>query len=505
LAEKEQFVHLTELLADHPSLTVISGATDNIVKQVTSDSRTVQAGGLFFALKGNQTDGHNFIEEAIANGAAVIVTDGRAVKTSGHISVLASTNSQADYARLCSKIYPSRPAILTAVTGTNGKTSVCEYLRQIWSRATWPSAAIGTLGVNSDIKTLNNTSALLTTPPSEQLFALLNSLRKGGVTHAAFEASSHGLDQMRLHHLPVNVAVFTNLSHDHLDWHGDMKSYFEAKTKLFNENLLDGGTAVINIDDKWGRQLYDQLKDRDIVLWSVGVQDRADFQILKAESQHFGLDLQIKAAGQDFRYPLALSGEFQAINTVTAAAAAYASGMPLQDSFGSLPYLTPVRGRMQPIHGHPAGARVIIDFAHTPNALEGALKALRAGTTGQLNLVFGCGGDRDKTKRAEMGKIASNFADQVIVTDDNPRSEDPSAIRKSILISCPNASDITPRDRAIQKAIAELNEGDTLLIAGKGHETGQTVGTEILPFDDASVARHALMNLAGSNNSKGCR
>ena len=182
-----------------------------------------------------------------------------------------SAHSQADYARLCSKIYPNRPSILTAVTGTNGKTSVCEYLRQIWSRSTWPSAAIGTLGINSDIEALNNASALLTTPTSEKLFALLDSLRKGGVTHAAFEASSHGLDQMRLHLLPVNVAVFTNLSHDHLDWHGDMNSYFKAKTKLFTENLLDGGTAVINIDDEWGRKLYEQLKNRDIVLWSVGI------------------------------------------------------------------------------------------------------------------------------------------------------------------------------------------------------------------------------------------
>ena len=310
----------------------------------------------FLRLRVNQTDGHNFIEEAIANGAAVIVTDGRTVKAAEHISVLSSTDSQADYARLCSKIYPNRPSILTAVTGTNGKTSVCEYLRQIWSRSTWPSAAIGTLGINSDIEALNNASALLTTPPSEQLFALLDSLRKGGVTHAAFEASSHGLDQMRLHLLPVNVAVFTNLSHDHLDWHGDMNSYFKAKTKLFTENLLDGGTAVINIDDEWGRQLYERLEKRDIVLWSVGVQQGSDFQILKAESQHFGLDLRIKANGQNFRYPLALSGEFQAINTVTAAAAAYASGMPLHDSFGALPYLTPVQGS-HAANSRPSGWR----------------------------------------------------------------------------------------------------------------------------------------------------
>ena len=496
-------MHLTELLTQIPELTVCSGPTDKIVGQITADSRAVHAGGLFVAVAGSKTDGHDFINNAIKNGAEVIVTDGRRTDVPAHICLLTSPDSRADYARLAAKFYPARPAILTGVTGTNGKTSVCEYLRQIWSRATWPSASVGTLGVASDIEALSSNSAQLTTPPSEQLFSLLHNLRKGGVTHAAFEASSHGLDQMRLHQLAVNVAVFTNLSRDHLDWHGDMDSYFAAKAKLFFDNLLDGGTAVINIDDEWGQRLYTQLQSRDIVLWSVGVQDNADFQILSADSQHFGLDLQIKAAGQTFRYPLALSGEFQAINAVTAAAAAHASGMPLQDSFGALPYLLPVRGRMQPIHGHPDGARVIIDFAHTPDALEGALKALRTGTSGQLNLVFGCGGDRDKGKRAEMGKIAAAHADKIYVTDDNPRTEPPAAIRSEIMSGCPNAHDIAPRDKAIQMAIAELGSDDTLLIAGKGHETSQTIGTEVLPFDDASVARHALINLTGSSLNTG--
>ena len=496
-------MRLTELLTQIPGLTVQAGPTDKTIAQVTANSRAVQPGGLFVALVGKKTDGHDFIDEAIANGAEVIVTDGRTPDVPAHICVLASPDSRADYARLAARMYPARPAILTGVTGTNGKTSVCEYLRQIWSRATWPSASVGTLGVASDIEALNSNSAQLTTPPSEQLFSLLHNLRKGGITHAAFEASSHGLDQMRLHQLAVNVAVFTNLSRDHLDWHGDMDSYFAAKAKLFFDNLLDGGTAVINIDDKWGQRLYDLLQSRDIVLWSVGVQDKADFQIISADSQHFGLDLQVKSAGQTFRYPLALSGEFQAINAVTAAAAAHGSGMPLQDSFGALPYLSPVRGRMQPIRGHPAGARVIIDFAHTPDALEGALKGLRTGTSGRLNLVFGCGGDRDKGKRAEMGKIAATHADKIYVTDDNPRTERPAAIRSEILSGCPEAYDISPRDKAIQMAIAELDSEDTLLIAGKGHETSQTIGTEVLPFDDASVARHALMNLPDSRAGTG--
>ena len=496
-------MRLTDLLTQIPGLTLCSGSAEKTVTHVTADSRAAQAGGLFIAVAGHKTDGHDFIHDAIENGADVIVTDGRPADVPAHICVLTSKDIRADYAHLAAKFYPARPAILTGVTGTNGKTSVCEYLRQIWSRATWPSAAVGTLGVASDIEALNSTSAQLTTPPSEQLFCLLHNLRKGGVTHAAFEASSHGLDQMRLHKLAVNVAVFTNLSRDHLDWHGDMDSYFAAKAKLFFDNLLDGGTAVINIDDAWGQRLYNELQSRNIVLWSVGVHDNADFQIMSTQSQHFGLDLQIKAAGQLFRYPLALSGEFQAINAVTAAAAAHASGMPLQDSFGALPYLLPVRGRMQPIHGHPDGARVIIDFAHTPDALEGALKALRSGTSGQLNLVFGCGGDRDKGKRAEMGKIAAAYADKLYVTDDNPRTEPPAAIRNDILKGCPNAEDIAPRDKAIQLAISELHSEDTLLIAGKGHETSQTIGTEVLPFDDASIARHALMNLTGNSLTSG--
>lgn len=489
-------MHLTELLSHIPELSVRSGPTDKIVTQLTADSRLAQPEGVFVMLVGKTHDGHDFIEQAIANGAEVIVTDAHPVTAPAHVCVLSSVDCRADYAHLAECLYPTRPAILTGVTGTNGKTSVCEYLRQIWSRATWPSAAIGTLGVSCDVEALNNSTALLTTPPPEQLFSLLDQLNKAGITHAAFEASSHGLDQMRLHRLPINVAVFTNLSHEHLDWHGDMDSYFSAKSKLFFDNLLAGGTAIINIDDEWGQRLYDQLKTRDIVLWSIGVQDAADFQIIATQSQHFGLDLQIKAKGQLFRFPLALSGDFQAINAVTAAAAAYASGMPLQDSFGALPYLTPVPGRMQPVHGHPERARVIIDFAHTPDALEGALKALRDGTSGKLNVVFGCGGDRDHEKRTQMGRIAAAHADQIFVTDDNPRSESASDIRHEILVGCPEAEDIAPRDKAIQVAIASLGRDDTLLIAGKGHETSQTIGTEVLPFDDASVARHALANLA---------
>jgi UDP-N-acetylmuramoyl-L-alanyl-D-glutamate--2,6-diaminopimelate ligase len=241
--------------------------------------------------------------------------------------------------------------------------------------------------------------------------------------------------------------------------------------------------------------LKDQLAKRDIVIWTVGFHPEADFRIQQIDTHPFGLDVQIMATGEAFRFPVALSGTFQAVNAVMAAAAAYASGMPLQDSFGALSALTPVRGRMQPVYGHPAGARIIIDFAHTPDALDAALDALRAQTPDKLKVVFGCGGDRDKNKRKKMGAIAARLADEVIITDDNPRSEDPAAIRAEIRKGCPNAIEISPRDEAIKTAIAALAGGDTLLIAGKGHETSQMIGTETLPFDDASVARHALSQL----------
>jgi len=488
-------LHLSELMTYLPSAQLISGHQELEISSVSANSATIQMGGLFAALKGAKQDGHDFIDAAIKAGAVAILSDQATLSLPTGIAHIKSDDTRHAYAQICAAIYASRPGMLVGVTGTNGKTSVVEYMRQIWTRATWPAATIGTLGVACPVLELASSSAMLTTPAPESLYALLHQMAKSGITHTAFEASSHGLDQQRMAGLGVNVAVFTNLSQDHLDWHGDMDSYFAAKAKLFHQNLLDGGTAVLNADDAQVMKLKEQLEKRQIVIWTVGSNPEADFCIQKIESHPFGLDVQITAKGQAFRFPVALSGTFQAVNAVMAAVAAYASGMPLQDSLGALPSLTPVRGRMQPIHEHPAGARIIIDFAHTPDALEAALIALRDQTPDKLKVIFGCGGDRDKGKRQKMGAIAAKLADHIIITDDNPRSEDPSAIRAEICKGCPDAKEISPRDAAIKAAIAGLDGGDTLLIAGKGHETSQMIGTETLPFDDASVARHAIAQL----------
>ena len=488
-------MHLSELLTYLPTAELKSGDIDQNITHTSAHSGRITAGGLFAALPGAKLDGHDFIQDALEKGAQAILSGRENLSLPKGIVHIYSPTPRLDYARICAAIYPARPGMLVGVTGTNGKTSVVEYMRQIWTRATWPAASIGTLGIACPVAELASHSANLTTPAPEDLFALFHNLAKKGITHAAFEASSHGLDQGRMAGLGVNVAVFTNLSQDHLDWHGDMDAYLKAKSRLFFENLLEAGTAVLNADDPMVMGLKDQLEKRDIVIWTVGFHPEADFRIQQIDTHPFGLDVQIMATGEAFRFPVALSGTFQAVNAVIAAAAAYASGMPLQDSFGALSVLTPVRGRMQPVYGHPAGARIIIDFAHTPDALDAALDALRAQTPDKLKVVFGCGGDRDKNKRKKMGAIAARLADEVIITDDNPRSEDPAAIRAEIRKGCPNAIEISPRDEAIKTAIAALAGGDTLLIAGKGHETSQMIGTETLPFDDASVARHALSQL----------
>ena len=492
---KEKYVHLIDLISSIDNIILTKGSQQTLVRTIRCDSRTVEDGALFVCLAGEQSDGHDFIVSACEAGAAAVLTDGRAVAVPDGVAVMEAENTADAYAHLCARFWPARPGMLVGVTGTNGKTSVCEYLRQIWHRATWPAATIGTLGISSPADMLKGTVTSLTTPQAEILFSNLHSLAEAGVSHVAFEASSHGLAQGRMAGLSVNVAVFTNLSRDHLDWHKDMDDYFAAKARLLENNLMDSGTAIINIDDDYGRELASRIADRNVVLWTVGACKEAAFRIDEISTQPFGLDLSLTHGTSTLRCPLALSGRFQAVNAVMAAVTAYASGLPLQDCFGGLPDLKPVRGRMQPVYGHPAGARIVIDYAHTPEALGVALNALRAETPGKLLVVFGCGGDRDKGKRAQMGHIAAELADDVIITDDNPRTEDPAFIRNEIQVGCPNASIISPRDDAIRHAISVMSDTDSLLIAGKGHETVQMIGTETLPFDDAAVARNMIAAL----------
>ena len=463
---------------------------------ISADSRRLKTGALFVAIAGTTLDGHEFIPQAVSSGASAILCERR--HDDVDIPQIVSDNIRKDYATACALFWPKRPAMQVAITGTNGKTSIAEFLRQIWQKATWSAASLGTLGATGSHGNVTATSpalpqSALTTPNAEDLFATIDHLARHATRCLALEASSHGIDQHRLSPLSVHVAGFSNLSRDHLDYHGSMDAYFEAKKRLFTEILPDGAAAAINCDDAYGKELIEALKDRSIVLKSVGTSPEADLYIKSLTPQDYGFDAELVFEGKQRCYPLALKGRFQAENAILAALLAHLSGLSVDDSFGALASLKPIPGRMQPVHGHPQQAEILVDYAHTPDALENALLQLRPETKGKLFVLFGCGGDRDKGKRSLMGEVAVRLSDGVYVTDDNPRSENPAAIRAEIMAKADDKFiEIGNRKAAIQTAIDALGKGDCLLIAGKGHETSQTVGHETLPFDDSAVARSAL-------------
>ncbi|MEX0503409.1 UDP-N-acetylmuramoyl-L-alanyl-D-glutamate--2,6-diaminopimelate ligase [Alphaproteobacteria bacterium LSUCC0719] len=479
-----------------------------------SDSREAGKGFLFVAVAGSHADGRDFAGAAVEAGAAAILTDERpldaaleAIAATG-VPVLGCASPRRELALAATRFWTRQPGMIAAVTGTNGKTSTVEFIRQIWRRATWDAASIGTLGLQGpDPRTMQGRMLglpSLTTPDAASLHAALQPVCAAGITHLALEASSHGLAQHRLDGLKIHVAGFTNLSRDHLDHHPDMESYFAAKARLFTELLMPGGTAVINIDDPYGARLVEMLRGsspQNHVILTVGAAKKADFRISNVAAMDFGLDVTVEHDGNTLRIPMALAGTFQAVNAVTAAVMAHASGLPIHDSLWALPYVTGAEGRMQLVSGHPTGAKVVVDYAHTPDALESALKALRPETRGRLAVVFGAGGDRDTGKRPQMGSAARKHADIVYVTDDNPRSEDAAAIRAAIIESCPNAIEIADRGEAISTAMRELTNDDVLLIAGKGHESVQLVGNETLPFNDSSVARNAIRRLTADGGA----
>ena len=492
-------MRLTDLLDNLAPLSADVTTAD--ISGLAVNSAQVKKGDLFFALAGSARDGRDFIADAIKRGAVAIVTDERPFKTGQVMSipVLQTENPRWVMAKAAARFWPQQPGLIGAVTGTNGKTSTVDFMRQIWARVNWSSISIGTIGIRGNSVNKPDTPmadiAQLTTPDSLTLHTNIAAVAKQGVTHLALEASSHGLQQHRLDGLNIHVAGFTNLSRDHLDQHKNMDNYFAAKVRLFEDLLIEGGGAVVNIDDTYGKKIVERMKDRPIVVKTYGTNNAADFLIKKITPTDFGLDLCLIYQDKAWHIPLALAGTFQAMNAVTAAIMCHLSGLPLHDSLGSLAYLKSVPGRMQIVHGHPDNAQIIIDYAHTPDALAAALAALRPAATGKLAVLFGCGGDRDKGKRAQMGQIASTGSDQIFVTDDNPRTEDAASIRASIISACPNAIEIASRDKAIAAALSSVGSGDVLLIAGKGHETVQLVGNESLPFDDAAIASHLMMQL----------
>lgn len=498
-------MYLSDLLGDHLTIDAAPGQLE--ITGLSHDSRRAAAGHLFFAIAGSHADGRAYAKAAIAAGAVAIITDMRPLEgdvADAHAAgtpVVQCDNPRLMEAIAASRFWPKQPGMMAAVTGTNGKTSTVEFLRQIWKRVTWDAASIGTLGVNgTDTRKLAGKMLELpplTTPDSISLHHVLHDMAGAGVTHLALEASSHGLEQHRMDQLQIHVAAFTNLTRDHLDHHPDIDAYFDAKARLFTEILMHAGAAIINIDDDYGRKLADRLRAHDggHVITTFGWDAAADVRIDALEAIGNGLLMSVTFGNHSVKIPLALSATFQAVNALTAAIMAHHSGLALHDSLGAMPYLKPAPGRMQTVTGHPDGARVVVDYAHTPDALAAALEALRPETKGKLAVLFGCGGDRDKGKREMMGKIAAERADIVYVTDDNPRSEDAATIRAAIVSGAPAATNIDGRDAAISLAIKNLRGDDVLLIAGKGHETVQLIGNETLPFSDASVAQHVIAGL----------
>jgi UDP-N-acetylmuramoyl-L-alanyl-D-glutamate--2,6-diaminopimelate ligase len=470
---------------------------DAEIAGLTSDSRAVRPGFLFAALAGARTDGARFIGEAVAKGAcAVLVADAApfaalAARTPP-IRVIADPNPRRRLALMAARFHAPQPATIAAVTGTNGKTSVAAFTRQIWQRVGRRAASLGTLGIVAPDFVRPGS---LTTPDPVALHQALQTLALAGTDHVALEASSHGLDQFRLDGLTLAAAAFTNLTRDHLDYHRDMAAYFAAKRRLFTELLPPGGVAIINLDASEGAGLAALCRARGQRVIGFGTAPDAELRLVAAQPAGTGQAITIEAMGERRALFLPLMGAFQASNALAAAGLALATGVPVGAILDALAMLGGVPGRMEHVASHPNGAPVIVDYAHTPDALESALAALRPHCRGHLVVMFGCGGDRDPGKRPMMGAVAAQRADRVIVTDDNPRTEDRAAIRRAILAACPEAREIGDRGAAIRAGLAGLAPGDVLLLAGKGHESGQIVGNAVLPFNDGDEARAAVAEM----------
>jgi len=471
---------------------------DAIVTGFVIDHRKVAPGTVFGAFEGNRVNGEDFIPAAIAAGAIAIVA--RPGLTVSGAAYLADDVPRRAFARMAAVYNRPFPDVIVAVTGTNGKTSVAEMTRQIWRMSGLSAASIGTLGITTPDETV---STGLTTPDSATFLMTMAGLEREGVTHVAYEASSHGLAQYRNEGLRVAAAAFTNLSRDHLDYHADMDDYFAAKMRLFSEVVDGQGTAVIWADDAWSDRAIAVAVERGLTLMTVGEAGDGITLLARTPGQ-LGQVLQLRHDARNYTVNLPLIGAYQAANALVAAGLVIVTGGDAPTVFDALSRLQPVRGRLERAAITQAGAPVYVDYAHTPDALQAAIDALRPHASGRLITVFGAGGDRDTGKRAAMGEVAQAASDVVIVTDDNPRGEDPATIRAAVLAGAPGAREIGDRRDAIAAAIAEAGSADIILIAGKGHEQGQIVGAgenlRVLPFDDVSVARECAGQMAGTKS-----
>ncbi len=463
------------------------------IKGISNNSKKIKENYIFVAIRGNKKNGNDFISEAKKNGSKIIISSEKRDKD---ILYLENANISLIYALLCSSFYNKSPENIIGVTGTNGKTSIVDFCRQMWSLAGWNSASIGTLGVKylNDNNYKNNTNNLTTLDPME-LHNQLSSLYKKNITHLALEASSHGIIQNRIAGINFTGAVFINLSHDHLDFHNSTQNYYNAKKLLFTNYLKEGSIVSINLDDKYGETLFESIKNKNFRFINFGKHHKADLKIKKIVNIKKIWQIELEYKNRLITTNIGLIGNFQVYNALAAASICLGLNMDEEFIFKSLSYLKTVPGRMQVVSGHPKKALIIIDYAHTPDALKNAILSVRKNNSeGKIYTLFGCGGERDIHKRSLMGKVSYENSDFTIITDDNPRTEDPSTIRKQIIETCPNAIEIAGRNLAIKKAISLLNQNDVLIIAGKGHEKTQTIGTETLPFDDLAIVNNEFIN-----------
>lgn len=476
----------------YPLTNLLSGNVDPSevkaisVTGVSADSRSISAGEAFFALPGTSAHGNSYIGNAEARGASVIVTDQAPAAHPG-IPVVMVADVRAAFARALARIYAPQPETAVGVTGTNGKTSVTGFVRQLWQASGISGASVGTLGIQVGETLIPGE---LTTPDPASLHKALSLLKSGGTDHVALEASSHGLDQRRLDGIMFKAVGFTNLGRDHLDYHADIDAYREAKLRLFRDLLAPEGFAVVNTDDPEHLPFMFAALDRGATLLTVGTEG-AYFELSGVEREGFGQKVKGRLVGETVEFLLPLTGRFQVDNAIMAVALAIQTGADPEKSVEALSHLKGVKGRMEMVGMHN-GAAVFVDYSHKPDALEQALVSLRPYAQGQLSVVFGCGGDRDSGKRPIMGEIAARRADKVVVTDDNPRTENAGAIRKAILAGVPKAIEIADRAEAIGMAMSGLKTGDVLLVAGKGHEEYQIVGTEKRHFSDHEVIAGAM-------------
>lgn len=457
--------------------------SDSRVTGFAIDHRKVAPGTIFGAFQGTRFNGEDFIPAAISAGAIAVVAR-REASVDGAVH-LSAAEPRRLFAELAARFFRPFPETVVAVTGTNGKTSTVEMTRQLWRMSGIHAASIGTLGVTT---ANDQVTTGLTTPDVVTFLANMAGLAREGVSHAAFEASSHGLAQYRTEGLPVQAGAFTNFSRDHLDYHQTMDDYFAAKMRLFDEVIEADGSAVVWTDDPRSEQVIEHCTRRGLRMLTVGGQGDT-LRLISRSPTQLGQKMVIEAAGKNRAVTMPLIGAYQAANSLTAAGLVIATGGSIDRTLDGLARLQPVRGRLERAVITRSGATVYVDYAHTPDALQSAIEALKPHTSGRLITVFGAGGDRDTGKRPEMGAIAARMSDLVIVTDDNPRGEDPALIRKDIMAGASGAQEIAGRREAIAAAIAAAGNRDIVLVAGKGHEQGQIVGDRVLPFDDVSVAR----------------